>query len=136
MKSLVVSVRFVRLGLLLFHYVQLFRTWPTVLCIDFLFPQISHLSCDQRLVDYMWLITRRRLFQSLRCGWSFPKLNSLKGCVGEYGGLLRVYALIRCNILRYFTNPIFFRIIYGSTSPNPTEITTHVSEKSDEFPVS
>ena len=85
----------------------------------FLFPQISHLSCDQRLVDYMWLITRRRLFQSLRCGWSFPKLNSLKGCVGEYGGLLRVYALIRCNILRYFTNPIFFRIIYGSTSPKP-----------------
>lgn len=33
--------------------------------------------------------------------------------------LLHVYALIRCNILRYFTNPIFFRIIYGSTSPKP-----------------
>lgn len=98
------------------------------LCIDFLFPQISHLSCDQRLVDWMWLITRRRLFQSLRCGRSFPKLNSLKGCVGDYGGnkifdvtnfLLRVYALIWCNILRYFTNSIFFRIIYGSTSPKP-----------------
>ena len=37
MKSLVVSVRFVRLGLLLFHYVQLFRTWPTVYASIFCF---------------------------------------------------------------------------------------------------
>lgn len=98
------------------------------LCIDFLFPQISHLSCDQRLVDYMWLITRHRLFQSLKVRLEFSKTKFFERLRRRirwkqnpwcFLFLLHVYALIRCNILRYFTNPIFFRIIHGSTSPKP-----------------